>query len=118
MHPNNGRVETEIYDDDPSDSGDEGSDGKENINESNFDSNFLNENLKDEEIYPPEINYHRRNYENEVPNPLFLQKIHQTEEDEENIQLMDNDFELNDMWNFNEDKVNLAEALNSKVNSP
>ncbi len=91
---------------------------QENINESNFDSKYFEEQLKDDEIHPPEINYHRRNYENEVPNPLFLQKIHQTEEDEENIQLMDNDFELNEMCNFNEDKVNLAEALNSKVKFP
>ncbi|CAI2359488.1 unnamed protein product [Moneuplotes crassus] len=113
MKPQNARVETEIYDDGASDS-QEDSDGKENVDESNFDSNFLDENLKDEEIYPPEINYHRRNYDNEVPNPLFLHKIHQTEEDEGNIQLMDNDFELNNMCNFNEDKINLAEALNSK----
>ena len=50
-----------------------------------------------ESHHSKDSHYHRRNYDNEVPNPLFLQKIHQTEEDEENAQVIDQDFELNNM---------------------
>jgi hypothetical protein len=51
-------------------------------------------------------------------NPLnFQHRIHQTEEDEENVQLIDTDFEMDNMWNLNEDKVNLVNVLkNSKPN--
>jgi hypothetical protein len=44
-----------------------------------------------------------------------MHKIHQTEEDEENVELIDQDFELEEFCNFNEDKTNLKDALNSKV---
>jgi len=127
------RIDTEFSENEGEESGileKQDFENKENMNESNYESNYFNEDTQYEEMAKlkglefknkfiegnyHEANYHRRNYDNEVPNPLFLQKIHQTEEDEENIEIMDNDFELNNMWNFNEDKINLAEMINSKV---
>jgi len=109
------RIDTEFSENEGEESGileKQDFENKENMNESNYESNYFNEDTQYEEMAKlkglefknkfiegnyHEANYHRRNYDNEVPNPLFLQKIHQTEEDEENIEIMDNDFELNNM---------------------
>lgn len=107
---------------------------KENVNESNFDAEYSNDENQQEDLEKltkglefknkfidykgehPDMLFHRRNHDNGVNNHLhFLHKIHQTEEDQEHVELVDADFELNEFCNFNEDKANLLEALNAKV---
>ena len=85
------------------------------------DPQHLNEGLKFRNKFNDEDNqqdalFHRRH--NDPKNPLHFQhRIHQTEEDEENVELIDTDFEMDNMWNLNEDKVNLINVLkNSKPN--
>lgn len=105
---------------------------KENINDSNMDEHYLQTEVQQDDMdllkgidfknkfadqmQNPDMLFHRRNHGNDISNPIkFMHKIHQTEEDEENVELIDQDFGLDNLWNFNEDKTNLLEALNSKV---
>jgi hypothetical protein len=106
---------------------------KENINDSNMDEhfNFTGAQHDDMDKYNKELEFknkfadpidnnemlfHRRDHGNDLLNPmLFMNKIHQTEEDEENVELIDHDFELEEFCNFNEDKTNLKDALNINV---
>ena len=109
---------------------------KENINKIQFEEDdshlSINENQRDDPQHlndglkfrnkfsdadnQQELLFHK--WINDSKNPLHFQhRIHQTEEDEENVELIDTDFEMDNMCNLNEDKVNLINALkNSKPN--
>lgn len=105
---------------------------KENINDSNYeedcpqdqhqeDIDKLNKGLEFKNKFidrmdKNEMLFHRRNHDNEITNPLhFMHKIHQTEEDQEHVELIDTDFELNNLYKLNDEKANLIEALNAEV---
>lgn len=106
---------------------------KENINDSNYDDDLLPNDQQQEDLEKltkglefknkfidhidnTEMLFHRRNHDKGLANQAhFMHKIHQTEEDKENVELIDADYELNNLYQLNEDKANLLEALNSKV---
>jgi hypothetical protein len=87
---------------------------KENYNDHNFEDSNLNDQQKDfdkinkglefknkfiDHVDNSEILFHRRNKDgNKVIDPMhFMHKIHQTEEDDENAELIDEEFPINEL---------------------
>lgn len=79
---------------------------------------FMNEGVKfknkfnDREDDHAEILFKHKTQNNNFKNPIhYMHQVHQTEEDQENPEFIDKEIEINNFFNFNEDKANLLEAL-------
>lgn len=86
----------------------------------NYDHNqqFMNEGVKfknkfkDREDDTAETLFQHHTQDHNVKNSMhYMHQVHQTEEDQENPEFIDNDIQINNFFNFNEDKANLLEAL-------